>query len=240
MRGDDSTRPTLRAVAEPSAPTDTAVIVPVKAFDVAKARLATVLDGASRAELARTMATRVLMAAAPLHVAVVCDDDTVSAWATDAGAEVVWTPGLGLDGAVSAGLAAMADRGFTRVVVAHSDLPFATALASLVSLLDSLDAQVLLVPDRHLDGTNVAVVPTDAGFRFAYGPASFASHKAEAHRLGLRVLVHESEALGWDVDTPADLDPPAHLGVVPGPGSSLGRTPRRHLTRTAEDAESRT
>ena len=43
---------------------------------------------------------------------------------------------------------------------------------------------VVLVPDRHVDGTNVLVVPTAPGFRFAYGPGSFAAHQAEADRLG--------------------------------------------------------
>ena len=39
-----------------------------------------------------------------------------------------------------------------------------------------------LVPDRRLDGTNVLAVPTEAGFRFAYGAGSFGRHRAEAQR----------------------------------------------------------
>lgn len=193
-----------------------AVVVPVKPFDTAKGRLAGVLDAASRAVLARSMAERVLSAAAPLHVAVVCEDDAVAAWARDRGAEVVRSPGRGLNGAVSTGVAAMAGHGFTRVVVAHADLPFADRFRDLLTLVTVAGADALFVPDRHGDGTNVAVIPTVGGFRFAYGPRSFTSHQVEARRLGWRVVVEESDALGWDIDRPEDLHPPGHLGAIPG------------------------
>jgi len=189
-----------------SNPTGAAVLVPVKAFGAAKVRLAPILDPATRAELARTMAARVLRAGAPLPVLVVCDDDEVRAWAERQGAEVVWTPGLGLNGAVEAGVAHLARRGVARAVVCHADLPLATRLPWLADV-----EGVTLVPDRHRDGTNVAVVPTDVGFRFAYGAGSFQAHRTEARRLGLRTRLVADEALGWDVDVAADLEVPAHL-----------------------------
>ncbi len=58
-----------------SATTSAAVVVPVKAFGEAKVRLAGALDPGERARLARHMAEIVLLAAAPLPVVVVCDDD---------------------------------------------------------------------------------------------------------------------------------------------------------------------
>ena len=67
-----------------------------------------------------------------------------------------------------------------------------------------------LVPDRHDDGTNVACVPSGAGFRFHYGPGSFARHRAEARRLGLPWRVVRDPELTWDVDVPGDI--PAGLG----------------------------
>jgi len=182
-----------------------AVVVPVKDFARAKVRLAAELDAAERAELAREMAAIVLRAAAPLPVVVVCEDDEVRRWALAEGAEVVWTPGLGLDGAVQAGVAELAGRGVRRVVVAHSDLPLATSLA-WVADTDG----VTLVPDRRLDGTNVVAVPADAGFRFAYGAGSFRRHRDEGLRLGLEVRIVRDPRLGWDVDHPGDLVLPAH------------------------------
>jgi 2-phospho-L-lactate guanylyltransferase len=136
----------------------------------------------------------------------VCDDDAVAAWAAEVGASVIWRPGRGLNAAVADGVEQLAADGFDRVIVAHADLPHALDLA-WVADFDG----VTLVPDRHDDGTNVLSVATDAGFRFAYGAASFARHVAEAGRLGLPLRVERSARLGWDVDLPADLATPDWL-----------------------------
>jgi 2-phospho-L-lactate/phosphoenolpyruvate guanylyltransferase len=186
------------------------VLVPVKAFGRAKLRLAEVLDAPARARLAREMADRVLTAAGGLPVAVVCDDDEVAAWAQHRGARVLWRPGHGLNGAVNDGVATVGAEGEERVLVVHADLPLATGFDDLL-----VDDGVLLVPDRHEDGTNVASVPTGAGFRFAYGPGSFARHRAEAERLGLAVEVRRPPRLTWDVDVPADLDLPPEVPTEP-------------------------
>jgi 2-phospho-L-lactate/phosphoenolpyruvate guanylyltransferase len=180
-----------------------ALLVPVKAFARAKVRLAPALDPVARAELARKMAGVVLDAAGGLPAAVVCDDADVRAWAEARGTRVVWTPGLGLDGAVQAGVARLASEGVRQVIVAHADLPLATDLAWIADF-----AGVTLVPDRHLDGTNVACIPASAGFVFSYGPGSFGRHRAEASRLGLLTRLVADHRLGWDVDLPADLQLP--------------------------------
>ena len=197
-----------------------AVIVPVKAFTQAKLRLAPRLEPTTRAELARTMAARVLRAARPLAVIVVCDDEEVRAWTERQGAEALWTPGLGLNGAVEAGVAHLARRGVERAIVAHADLPLATELAWLAAF-----DGITLVPDRHRDGTNVACVPTAAGFQFAYGAGSFASHRTEAARLGFAVRLVPDTRLGWDVDVPADLDLPPDLQLPHDVASLLSATP---------------
>ena len=178
--------------------------MPVKAFADAKARLAPALSGPDRAALARTMAERVVAAASPLPVCVACDDDGVAAWASSVGASVEWTPGLGLNGAVQQAFAALVGAGFDVVVVAHADLPQAVGLSRLAVHPDA----VVLVPDRHDDGTNVLAVPAPAaadGFTFAYGPGSFARHVAEATRIGRPIVVERFPELQWDVDTPDDL-----------------------------------
>lgn len=198
----------LRGPSPDLRPPRAAVVVPVKAFGAAKLRLSERLDPQARADLARAMAARVLQAAAPLPVAVVCDDDAVRSWAEDHGAEAIWTPGLGLNGAVEAGIAHLGRRGIERVVVAHADLPLATELAWLAAF-----DGVSLVPDRHGDGTNVACVPSGAGFRFAYGAGSARAHREEGARLGLAVRVVPDRRLGWDLDLPSDLVLPDDLAL---------------------------
>lgn len=178
------------------------MLVPVKAFAGAKARLAPALSVQARHELVRTMAERVLRAARPLPVSVVCDDREVADWATSKGASLVWTPARGLNGAVTHGVAVLREHGATTVIVAHADLPLATELAPVADF-----DGVTLVPDRRDDGTNVAAVPADAGFRFSYGAGSFARHVAECQRLGLPLRVLREPLLSWDVDLPGDLVP---------------------------------
>lgn len=178
----------------------TTVLIPVKDFTQAKVRLAPELGPDERAALARRMATVVVGAAAPLPVSVVCDSDEVREWATEVGADVLWTPGLGLNGAVQEGVERLAAAGVDVAVVAHSDLPLAIDLAWVAAT-----PGVTIVPDRRSDGTNVMAVPTRAGFTFAYGSGSFAAHRAETTRLGLQLRIVHDARLGWDVDLPADL-----------------------------------
>jgi 2-phospho-L-lactate guanylyltransferase len=176
------------------------VLVPVKSFRAAKLRLAAVLDARAREALARDLAARVVSAADPLPVLVVCDDEEVATWAQDHGARVAWTPGLGLSAAVMAGVDQLAAEGVELACVAHADLPFAAGLATL-----GATGSVTLVPDRRRDGTNVAVVPTGAGFCFAYGAGSFERHRKEASRLELPCEVVYDRRLALDIDLPEDL-----------------------------------
>jgi len=185
----------------PNVDSGVAVLIPVKRFDQAKLRLAPALDGPERAALARTMADCVVRAASPLPVTVVCDDKEVASWAEGAGVHVLWTAQLGLNGAVARGVEHLHESGVQRVIVAHADLPFSTP-GSLAALPCT---GVVLVPDRHEDGTNVASVPASAEFPWSYGPGSFGKHREAAARLGLFLTVIRDKELGWDVDTPADL-----------------------------------
>lgn len=181
-----------------------AVLLPVKRFDEAKARLAPALGPDARAALAREMAERVVTACGDLPVAVVCDDEEVARWADTLNLELIWTPGVGLNGAVAAGVEHLAAAGAARVIVAHADLAHL-----LPGDLDPFlsDAGIQLAPDRHEDGTNIAAVPAGLGFRFAYGPGSFRRHCDEALRCGVPLAIVRGTRLGWDVDTPADLSP---------------------------------
>lgn len=179
---------------------DVAVLIPVKSFKAAKRRLSGSLSPVERAALARRMASHVLSCAAPLPVAVVCDDPDVAAWASANGALVLSEPGRGLNGAVAAGVKQLAALGVKRVVVAHSDLPLAGSLAELAP-----GEGVTIVSDRHGEGTNVLVIPAAVHFKFAYGAGSFHRHCREATRLGLALRVVSDDRFALDVDTPDDL-----------------------------------
>ncbi|MEO7372154.1 MAG: 2-phospho-L-lactate guanylyltransferase [Ilumatobacteraceae bacterium] len=186
------------------------VLVPVKAFVNAKARLATVLDDAERQRLARWMSARVLAAAGELPTYVACDHEAVAQWATEHGATILWHPGVGLNAAVNNSVADLRNAGVTDVIVAHGDLPRAHSLARLV-----LRGTLTFVPDRHGDGTNVVALSTDMPFEFSYGPASFRRHLDAAIDAGLSVRVRRDPLLALDIDTPSDLAHPLVQEVLP-------------------------
>lgn len=180
------------------------LVVPVKAFGLAKQRLAPALADGQRAALARWCASRVVAAATPLPAYVVCDDDEVAAWARDAGAGVIWCPSAGLNTAVETALEHLRLAGVDLAVIAHGDLPLAHRFEHV-----ALDGTATLVPDHRYDGTNVLALPTSAaGFRFSYGRGSFRRHVREALRCGLAVRVLRDDDLAHDLDTPTDLDDP--------------------------------
>ena len=195
------------------------VLIPVKGFRLAKGRLADRLSDTERHELARTMASQVVKAAGLLPVRVVCDNDEVADWARAVGAEVLWIDADGLNPAISAAVAVLeADLdldvdGSGHVVVAHADLPHAQTLAGLAE-----SGTVTIVPDRHLDGTNVMALPLGSGFEFHYGPGSFRAHCTEALRRGLDLRVHRIADLEFDIDTPDDLDAAGWFGSASADG----------------------
>ena len=199
----------LRVAASGVNPT---VLIPVKGFRLAKGRLADRLDDTARRDLARSMATQVVKAAGALPTCVVCDDEEVARWACSVGASVLRIAADGLNPAISAAveqLESAVEHGRTdtdHVVIAHADLPRAQSLAGLAEA-----GTATIVPDRHLDGTNVLCLPLGTGFGFRYGPGSFKAHLEEALRCGLDLRVRRIADLEFDVDTPADLDEVASL-----------------------------
>jgi 2-phospho-L-lactate/phosphoenolpyruvate guanylyltransferase len=194
-----------------------AVLVPVKRFQLAKRRLAGLLDDTHRVALAQWLAGRVVAAAGALPLFVACDDEAVASWADAAGAEVLWTPGLGLNGAVESSRATISGKGFDHLVIAHSDLPLAGDLGDV-----AVAHTITLVPDRAGNGTNVLSLPVQAAIGISYGAGSFSAHLSQALTLagdptrGLRVEVRRDPRLALDIDTPNDLAHPALRTELPG------------------------
>ena len=209
-------------------PADTAVVVPVKSFALAKGRLADILSGPERAELARSMAATVVGAASSLPVFVATDDDEVAAWAAEQGKPVLAVSVSGLNAVATEVVRMVANRGYRNAMICHADLPLARDLEAVAGF-----PGVTIVPDRHGDGTNVIVVPTAPGFRFHYGPGSAQQHRHEAARLGLAMRWLRLRHLSWDIDVPDDLDILNRSDDVPGASlTDSGPKPRDH-PRTA-------
>ncbi len=183
-------------------------LIPVKELSQAKARLAPVLDGERRRELALALYRDVLAAALACPaldgVAVVSRDRDALTLAVEAGAEGLPEPG-GLNEALTSASQTMAERGVDRLVVLAADLPLATPddIATVAEASAQADADVALVPSED-GGTNaLALAPGAIAFRF--GPDSARRHLAAADAAGLRSLRLELPTLALDIDTPDDL-----------------------------------
>ncbi len=179
------------------------VIIPVKAFGVAKQRLSSVLNAEQRSRLGKAIAARTMdtFAAAGGHVAVVTADRDVECWAQNLGYQVIREHaamyGPGLNGAVAVGRAT-ATIDFSRWVAVHADLPLINA-TNAENALDATDTthRGVIVPSRD-GGTNVLSGPVVS---FRYGPGSFALH----HRQMPLADVLVSPNLCIDLDSPTDL-----------------------------------
>ena len=185
----------------------TAVIIPIKSFDDAKGRLATELNATERHQLAVYTATRVITAARPFPVFVVCDDDEVARFAHVHGATAIHQKNPGLNNAVQEGINAASEAEYSWAIIAHSDLPLASHFDHLLDE-SMLPTSIGLVSDQRNDGTNVMVIATDCPFEFHYGPDSFRLHREEATRRGYETRTINEPDLAVDIDTPEDL---AHL-----------------------------
>jgi 2-phospho-L-lactate guanylyltransferase len=193
-------------------------LVPAKSFARAKSRLAGLLGAQERESLARAMLEHVLAvlssSAGIAGVMVVTDGDDVAELARARGAVAVrdavatWgsPANAPLGVIVDAALAELSARGAGAALVLMSDLPELTPadVQQLVERMAELD--VVAAPDLRGEGTNALGLSPPDRLRTSFGTRdSFARHLRAAEGAGLRVGVHRSEGLAFDVDEPEDL-----------------------------------
>jgi len=189
----------------------TTVVVPAKSFRRAKSRLEDALDAPARAALARSLLEHVLDAVADCDgvtgVVIVTDGDDVEAVAHHRGLRCVRDAGEPpLRVAVDLGLGAARACPADAALVLMADLPWLSS-GDVAALLAGLDhADVVIGPDAPHLGTNALALGSGVCMPTAFGRTdSFQEHVARATAVGLRVRVHDSPGVAFDVDTPADL-----------------------------------
>jgi 2-phospho-L-lactate guanylyltransferase len=181
-------------------------IIPIKAADSAKSRLASVLEPGEREALMRGMLAHVVDAAGRARqIARVCLVGPSRHGLPD-DIPLLADPGRGLNPALQAALDEVADEGVSRVIMVAADLPGVTPREIDLLALAPADA-VAIAPDRHGTGTNALSLPLPAArdFTFGFGVNSCAYHRKEAQRLGLKLEIILSPGLEKDIDEPTDL-----------------------------------
>jgi 2-phospho-L-lactate guanylyltransferase len=185
-------------------------VVPIKALDQAKSRLAPVMGPADRRALVLEMLRHTLsvlrISDGLRGIVVISPDPEVGEVAVVQGADFLpESGGGGLNGALAQASASLpAGRGQGMLVI-PGDLPHLrlSSIRELVSL--AVPCGVVIAPDRRERGTNALLVAPPDLIPFCFGPDSFRLHLAAAAAAGVTPIVVRSPDLAMDVDVPEDL-----------------------------------
>lgn len=221
--------PTLPSDGDSSSLSRLHAIVPARSVGDGKARLGIALDAEERAAIVVGLLRRTLEVIAQVPaiaaVTVVSADPTLLALARRLGATAVGeekpanrapdtAAADSLNAALRQGRAAAQATGTTSLLYLPADLPL-LSVAALGRLLDAADAAptagagrpiVVIAPADARGGTNALLLAPPAVVEPSFGPASLAAHLRAAADSGATVQLVADPELGFDLDTPDDLE----------------------------------
>jgi len=172
-------------------------VVPMKSMDLAKSRLAAVLDSAGRHALARQMLD---------HVLATLREAGVKSVRVASGDE-----GEGdLNADVTAAARLVQSEGASDLLLVMADLPFLTAsdiAAMLKAGRQGAAARAVVIAEAKDGGTNALLLrpPTVLEFAFATHRPSARTHAELGRRAGIEPVIVRRPGLARDIDTPSDL-----------------------------------
>jgi 2-phospho-L-lactate/phosphoenolpyruvate guanylyltransferase len=194
------------------------VVIPLRSLAGGKARLGGAIDAEEREELLLGLLRQTLQilsgwsGCAAAHV--VSSDPLVLAVAGSLGAGPVAERSGGLNPALVEARAAALRTGAAAVLLLPADLPLLDR-AALDRLLEAADAAlaagagrplVVIAPSDARNGTNALLLSPPDIIEPAFGPESFERHVRAAKAADASLQVVADPALGFDLDTPEDLE----------------------------------
>jgi 2-phospho-L-lactate/phosphoenolpyruvate guanylyltransferase len=184
------------------------VLLPVKDFKNAKQRLGPVLDAATRMGLARAMLTDVFQvlvrARAAQRVVIFTACDEVIRMAEPFGFDAVLEESVDGHSAAVNRMVGELSASCSRILSIAGDLP--RLVPSEVDFaLEAASEPITLIPSRDWTGTNGVVFMPPARIAMEYGEGSFRRHLSNAAAAGIRSDVMDLPGIGFDIDTPQDL-----------------------------------
>jgi 2-phospho-L-lactate guanylyltransferase len=187
-------------------------IVPVKPLRRAKSRLAGVLTDEERASLSQRLLQHTLEVLGEIpeieRTLVVSRDSRALALARKHGAHTVTERGTPeLNQALVRATMVAKEYGAAGVLILPADLPL-LKIEDVQTLIEASrnPPVVVLVPDRHGEGTNALLVRPSGLIEYDFGPDSFQRHQEQAKALGARIEIRSIPSLGLDLDLPEDLE----------------------------------
>jgi 2-phospho-L-lactate guanylyltransferase len=187
-------------------------VLPVKAFEDAKQRLAPLLSPAQRRALAEIMLGEVLDALAAARglagILVVTCDPRAAEMAARTGARVTAEGArAGHTGAVAAGLRLLAREGCGGMLAVPGDIPAVTA-AEIEAVLAAHrpGPAFTIAPARDDLGSNAVLCSPPDAVPLRFGDNSFLPHLDAARAAGIEpTIVRQVPGIATDIDSPADL-----------------------------------
>jgi 2-phospho-L-lactate guanylyltransferase len=184
------------------------VLLPVKDFRNAKQRLASALDAATRANLARAMLSDVLDALShakvPEWVVVFTASEEVARMARSFGFDVVFESTVtGHSDAVNLMVAELSPNA-SQIFSIAGDLPKLRP-EEIDFVMGNVNEPITVLPSRDGTGTNGILFIPPARIAMEYGESSFRRHISKATAAGYRAEVLNVPGIAFDVDTPEDL-----------------------------------
>lgn len=188
-----------------------AALVPAKALDQAKGRLADLLADHERRSLAIVMLEDVLRALQSARSVersfVISPDHAILTHAEQLGAEAISEPPSlsGINEALKYALRVVSLEEPTALLVLLADVPAVNSdeIESIVSALPH-DVGAVISPSRAEGTSALALRPPDA-IEFRFGENSFSQHEREATARGVPLTTLRFESMLHDVDEPEDL-----------------------------------
>jgi len=188
-----------------------ALLLPIKDLRNAKQRLAGVLTPEERFALAQSMLADTIRAVRGVQRAQKIFVVTNYEPAMEAAAKYGWEilreeRQISESASVDFASRLCAERGVRALLRLPLDLPLVRPSDIDELLTEECAAPAtVLVPSRDGTGTNAILRTPPAIFPSHFGPDSFAKHRAEAERAGVRIIVRRNERLEVDVDDEDDL-----------------------------------
>jgi 2-phospho-L-lactate guanylyltransferase len=196
------------------------VVLPMRTVSGGKARLGGALDAEEREELVLGMLLHTLAVLGewpvPRRLHLVSPDPLLTAVTHGAGPGVTIhrQPDEGLNEGIRIGVGAAGAEGAASVLVLPGDLPLLSveALDELGMAADAGVAAaeggplVAIAPSDARNGTNALLLRPVGVIDPAFGPGSFEAHLRAAEAAGAAVQVVHYPTLGFDLDTPDDLE----------------------------------
>jgi 2-phospho-L-lactate/phosphoenolpyruvate guanylyltransferase len=184
------------------------VLLPVKDFRTAKQRLASALDPATRANLARAMLADVLHAVAGSsvvqRVVVFTANPDAAHMAGELGFEVITEQSVKGHSAAVNLMVEQLSTNATQILSIAGDLP-KLCPGEIDFVMNNAVEPISVLPSRDGTGTNGILFLLPARIQMEYGEGSFSRHMSKAAAAGHRAQALNIPGFAFDIDTPEDL-----------------------------------